>query len=163
MTKYLILILLVAGCACLGLPTKPTIPFIPTPIEQLWNAAKQSNWLVAVSILGIAAGVFALMNGNKLGVPAAVASCASLFMSLAVARFAAWMAICGLIGSVLICVISILFKNRGLVELVNGAQALKNYNANDSKQFTKMLKECQTKSTQRIVQKIKSRMKVKEI
>jgi MFS family permease len=160
MTKYLILILLIAGCACLGLPTKPTTPIIPTPLEQLWNAAKQSNWLVSLSILGIAAGVFALMNGSKIGIPAAIASCVSLFMTLAVARFATWMAVCGIVGSVLACAASILLKNKAVKELILGVQRVKESNGNKD-EINKLVTEgVQTKSTQKLVQKIKSNLKV---
>jgi hypothetical protein len=160
MTKYLILILLIAGCACLGLPTKPTTPIIPTPIDQLWNAAKQSNWLVSISIIGIAAGVFALMNGSKIGIPAAIASCVSLFMTLAVARFAAWMAVCGIVGSVLACVASILLKNKAISEFIIGIQKVKESNGNKD-EINKLVTEgVQTKSTQKLVQKIKGNLKV---
>ena len=165
MSKYLILILFVAGCACLGLPTTaPTI--IPTPVEQLWQAAKQGNWLVAASILGIAGGVFALMNGSKLGVPAVVTSCVSLFMTLAVARFALWMAACGLIGSVLACVTSILLKNKALVEIIKGVQKAKdnmggNIQATPDVEILKEELAIQSKPTQRLVQTIKGNLKVK--
>jgi len=160
MTKYLILILLIAGCACLGLPTKPTTPIIPTPLEQLWNAAKQSNWLVSISILGIAAGVFALMNGSKIGIPAAIASCVSLFMTLAVARFATWMAVCGIVGSVLACAASILLKNKALLEIIKGVQLVKEDGQSNAKIVTNLLRDNQSKPTQKLVQKIKGDLKV---
>ena len=156
-----------SGCACLGLPTKPTTPIIPTPIDQLWQAAKQGNWLISVSILGIAAGVFALMNGSKIGIPAAMASCVSLFMSLAVARFATWMAVFGLIGSVAICAASILLKNKALVEIIKGTQVVKNLlpqsipvDADKIFTATDLLQREQSKSTQRLVQKTKGRLKI---
>lgn len=155
MSKYLILILFIAGCACLG---PATISTIPTPVEQLWNTTKQTNWLATISILGIAAGVFALMNSNKIGIPATVASCISLFMTLAVARFAVWMAICGLIGSTVICVASILLKNKALKDIIIGVQTLKFDNPNGSK----ILQAQQSKSTQRLVQQIKGDLKVRE-
>jgi len=165
MTKYLILILLVAGCACLGLPTKPTTPIIPTPLEQLWNAAKQSNWLVSLSILGIAGGVFALMNGSKIGIPAAIASCVSLFMTLAVARFATWMAVCGIVGSVLACAASILLRKKALVEIIKGVQQVKHdagigAGLASPTEIRNILKENQSKPTQKLVQKIKGNLKV---
>ena len=165
MTKYLILILLIAGCACLGLPTKPTTPIIPTPLEQLWNAAKQSNWLVSLSILGIAGGVFALMNGSKIGIPAAIASCVSLFMTLAVARFATWMAVCGIVGSVLACAASILLRKKALVEIIKGVQQVKHdagigAGLASPTEIRNILKENQSKPTQKLVQKIKGNLKV---
>lgn len=168
MIKYLILILLVAGCACLGWPnTSPTTPTpTPTPLEQLWNAAKQSNWLVSLSILGIAAGVFALMNGSKIGIPAAIASCVSLFMTLAVARFALWMAVCGLMGSVAICAASILLKNKAIKEIIIGVQLAKGEVGKQWSDRVQAINESQkvaqkSKSTQKLVQQIKGNLKVK--
>lgn len=161
MNKYLILLLLVVGCSYLGQPTT-THTTTPTPIDQLWQVAKQTNWLATISILGIAGGVFALMNGNKIGIPAAIASCVSLFMTLAVARFAAWMAVCGLIGSVAICAASILLKKKALVEIITGVQKYKDTCIEVSDNFKQHLNK-QSKSTQRLVQQVKGNLKVKGV
>jgi hypothetical protein len=156
------------GCTYLSLPTKPTTPIIPTPIEQLWNVAKQTNWLATLSILGIASGVFALMNGNKIGISATIASCVSLFMTLAVARFATWMAVCGLIGSVAICAASILLKNKAIKEIIIGVQKAKDNmigigGENPGKTTLKKELDKQSKSTQKLVQLIKGNLKMKGV
>jgi hypothetical protein len=137
---------------------KPVV--VPTPGEQLWQAAKRSNWLVTVSILGIAAGVFALVNGAvKLGTASIASASVSLFMALAVARFAFWMALFGLIGSIASALFSILARRKALVEIIKGVQTYRNENGN-SAVIDKTLDEVQTSSTKQIVQVIKNGLKL---
>jgi predicted small secreted protein len=119
LTIYLLLCVLVAVAGChtwqgfqqdIGIK-KPEPAKVPSPGVQLWNATKKSNWLVTVSILGIAAGVFALTNGaTKLGIASIASASVSLFMALAVARFALWMAVFGLMGSFAAALFSILAR-----------------------------------------------------
>lgn len=165
----LIILLSISGCKSLpifgGGGNVSTLPIPSKPTEQLWDAVKKSNWLVTFSILGIAAGFFAFLNGSKMGIPAIGASCVSLFMALAVARFATWMAICGMIGSVASVGISIIVKNRALREIICNVQAIKkeakeNGNSISQKQIELRLTN-QEKSTKKVVQKIKSALKIR--
>ncbi len=155
----LFLMMLLFGCSLL--PTSGgsiiTGP-VSTPIQQLYKAAKNSNWLVTISILGVAAGAFAFLNGSKMGLPCIGASCISLFMALAVARFSMWMAVFGLIGSLASVCISVLVKNRAVKEIVTNVQDLKKagWMPIDAKKI--ILK--QTKSTQKLVQNVKSKLKL---
>lgn len=135
-------------------PTSPT-----SPEGRLLDAVKGVNWLVTLSVLGIAAGVFALLNGSKIGIPVIVSCAVALFMSLAVARYATWMAIFGLVGSVLVVAVSILAKNKALKEIVSNVQVIKkvatsNGNVVSQEEIEKTLKN-QAKSTQKLVAKIK--------
>ena len=132
--------------------------------EQLFDAVKGSNWLVTFSILGMAAGVFALMNGSKIGIPAVIASGASLFMALAVARFATFMAICGMVGALAAVGISILVKHRALREIIGNVQHIKESLSNEGNKedICKDIKSVlgkQTNSTKKLVSKIKLRLK----
>jgi hypothetical protein len=158
----LLIVLLVNGCSLL--PTGGnSITTIPSAGQQLWKAAKDSNWLVTVSILGIAAGAFAFLNGSKMGLPCIGASCISLFMALAVARFSMWMAVFGLIGSLASVCISVLVKNRAVKEIVIGGQAFKedDRTSGDSKHLFNALQFVkQSKSTQKLVQNIKLKLKL---
>jgi len=78
---------------------------------------------VTLSIIGIAAGVFALVNGSaKLGMASIASASVSLFMSLAVARFALWFAVFGLIGSVASALFSALARRKALMEIIKGVQ-----------------------------------------
>ena len=97
----------------------------PSPVGQLYEAAKKSNWLVTLSIVGIAASVFALMNGGKLGIAGIVSCSVSMFMALAVARFALPMAVLGMVGSSGLCVASILVRRKALFEIVKGVQVFR--------------------------------------
>lgn len=153
-----------AGCAILQSKPKPTIPteVLIKPAVQLWYAAKASNWLVTMSILGIAGGVFATLNGQKWGLAVVVSCSVSLFMSLAVARFAWWMAVCGLFGSVGICIASILTRKRALVEIIKGVQKIKKgYAIVEQIVANNILAKEQSKPTRKIVQKIKVNLKAK--
>lgn len=136
----------------------------PTPQQQLWNAAKKSNWLVTVSILGMAAGFFAFLNGSKLGIPCIGASGISLFMALAVARFAVWMAVFGLIGSVCATLVSVLVKKKALSEIIQGFQYVKNELIPKKKrsEANQIMAEAQkNKSTKKVVQNVKTSLKLK--
>jgi len=135
----------------------------PTPQEQLYRVVKKSNWLVTASIIGIAIGVFTVMNGMlKLGLASIASASTSLFMTLAVARYSAWMAVLGLVGSILAAVSSILIRRRALIEIVRGVQEIKNeFMGEDSEDANKTLAGHQSKSTQKIVQDIKSTLKLK--
>lgn len=149
------------GCAMLkGFQNPDTeIAIPPTPEVQLWQAAKKSNWLVTASILGIAAGVFAMMNGaTKLGMASIASASVSLFMSLAVSRFALWMAVLGLIGSAAAALFSVLARRKALVEIITGVQGYKN--ASSSVLLRGKLNK-QSNTTKKIVSAIKTGLKLK--
>lgn len=144
--------------------TEITVP--PTPGVQLWQAARSSNWLVTLSILGIAGGVFAIANGSgKLGSATAAGSSVSLFLALAVARYAAWMAVMGLIASIAAVLFSILVRRRALVEIIKGVQNFKSAErldpeGNQTQLLRNRLKE-QSNTTKKIVGNIKNELKLK--
>ena len=167
-TIFIAILILIAtsGCATLKgfLQGNTEIETVaPKPTEQLWQVVKKSNWLVTASILGIAAGVFALTNGaTKLGSASIASGCVTLFMTLAVARFALWMAVFGLIGSVAAALFSILARRKALVEIIKGVQNAKATYAFDNNtaplrdELTK-----QSKTTKKIVGKLKNELKLK--
>ncbi|MHA1883064.1 MAG: hypothetical protein ACTSUO_08470 [Candidatus Thorarchaeota archaeon] len=138
-------------------------PQPPTPEKQLYQAVKKSNWLVTASIIGIAIGVFTVMNGMpKLGLASIAAASTSLFMALAVARYATWMAVFGLVGSILAAISSVLVRRRALIEIIKGVQEIKQeFMDEKSKDVNKVLASNQSKSTQRVVQNIKGALKLK--
>ncbi len=160
-----LMVLPLSGCSfSIGQKTRtePVVTEAPPPEVQLWNAAKKSNWLVTLSILGMAGGVFALANGSvKLGSATIAATSVSLFMALAVARFALWLAVCGVIGSVAVVLFSILVRRRALVEMITGVQKLK---AKErvilSSTVNKEMGDKQSDTTKKIVNDIKSQLKL---
>lgn len=161
-----ILILIVtSGCATLKgflQGSTDTETEAPKPADQLWQAAKKSNWLVTFSILGIAVGTFALVNGSvKLGTAAIASSSVALFAALAVARFALWMAAFGLIGSATAALFSILARRRALVEIITGVQKYKENNiAAPTKEALKGILNKQSKTTKKIVGNLKNELRL---
>lgn len=134
----------------------------PTPGVQLWQAAKKSNWLVTASILGIAGGVFALSNGaTKMGSAVIASASVSLFMTLAVSRFALWMSVFGLLGSLAVVAFSILARRRALVEIIKGVQKSKNNISAATVLKTELTKQSTT--TKKIVSNIKNELKLKGV
>lgn len=135
--------------------------------ESLWNAVEGTNWLVTLAIVGMAAGVFAFINGSKIGIPV-IASCAvALFMALAVARFAMWMAVFGLIGAVAAVAISVLVKNKALRDVVGNVQKIKILARSDNVDlvFQDKIKEqltVQAETTKKLVSKIRAKLPIKE-
>lgn len=163
----ILILIMSSGCATLRgflqspAGDEPTIA--PKPTEQLWQAAKKSNWIVTFSILGIAGGIFALVNGaTKLGTAAIASASVSLFMSLAVARFALWMAVFGLIGSVAAALFSILVRRKALVEIIRGVQKYKENNiAAPTKKTLKEILNKQSQTTKKIVGNMKNELRLK--
>jgi len=159
-----LLILALSGCALFQpadnwFKSKPE----PTPTSstnQLWQTAKKSNWITTLAIPIIALGAVAAFNGMvKLGMSAAIFGCVNLFMALATARFAMWMAVFGLIGSVVTVAVSILVKNKALVEIIKGVQKYRN-NKIEHDDLDVRLAEAQEKTTQKLVQNIKTKLKL---
>lgn len=155
------------GCAVLQPRSTPTVA--PTPAVQLWQAAKSSNWLATASIIGIGAGIFIAFKGKEWGMGLVISCCVVLFMTLAVARFAWWMALCGLVGSVVILYVSILSKKRALVEIIKGGElfkkALKIAHTKPDAEIElfngAQIEAQESKSTPILVEKIKTKLRVK--
>ena len=154
--------------------SKPdTITTPPTPSGQLWQTVKKSNWLVTLAIPIIALGAVAMFNGaGKLGMSAIIFGCVNLFMALATARFALWMGIFGLIGSATAVVASILTKNKALQEIIKGVQKHKkvlqitDWKSSIVDTYVKgdlnHELEQQSPTTQKIVQDVKTKLKLKK-
>lgn len=161
------LIVLNSGCAIFQ--PKPAPIIAPGPAVQMWQTVVKSNWLVTLAIPIIALGAVAMFNGAaKLGMSAVIFGCVNLFMALATARFALWMSIFGLIGSVAAVAVSILSRKRALVEIIRGGQRFKDEqlkiktNVTDIAESFNTYQACnQTRSTQKIVREIKSNLKIK--
>jgi hypothetical protein len=86
--------------------------------ETLTKVVFQTNWLATVSMIGICLGVAAFVNGQKLAIPIIVACGVGLFLSLAVARYAAILAFGGLVLAVGIVVYAVFSKNKAIRQLV---------------------------------------------
>lgn len=143
--------------SCAIFQPKPVPIITPTPGIQLWQTVVKSNWLVTLAIPIIALGAVAMFNGAaKLGMSAVIFGCVNLFMALATARFALWMGIFGLIGSVAAVTVSILARKRALIEIIKGVQDYRG--TIDTNHIDTDLNNNQSKSTKKIVQKIKEKL-----
>jgi hypothetical protein len=160
----LVLFILLAGMAIVScsLPPQQGGSPDPSPTDQLIKVVTKTSWMPTLSIVGIACGVFALLNGFKWGIPAIASCCVSLFMSLATARYSEYMAITGLVGSVLITAGSIIVKNQALIEIITGVEKVKEEVPVDlptgSKEVNKVLDRHQTKYTKRTVKSVKKKL-----
>lgn len=151
----LILACILSGCQLLNQRPDP-IPENHT--ELLLRVAEKTNWMVTLSILGIAGCTFAFLNGNKWGLTGIVACIIILSMSLMVIRYATWLAIGGLIGSIGLVVWSIFIKNKALQQIIQGVQKFR-YNTIEHEEIDGILQINQDKSTEKIVRKVKENKK----
>ena len=146
-----LLIAALSGCAT----PQPVIPDLD-PTQTLTKVVFQTNWIATASIVGIAISAFTFLNGNKTGIAGMVACFISLTMTLAVARYAQWLALGGLIGSVGLMVYSIWTKDRALKEVVQGGQEYKEgYNKDVRTLFNDAQANTQSPQTTKLVKKIK--------
>lgn len=156
------MLLSISSCSLI----KPVSDFIFTAskpvIEQTPDAVLYSklSWLSIASIIGIAIAAASAVNGQiKLAVPIFCGCVAALGISLAVVKYASFLAIGSLVAAICIFAYSILIKNRAVKELVMGAQELKG--KIDPVNGSKVLFDTQSPSTRGMVNKIKDALKLK--
>lgn len=164
---------MLTGCSTMGQSRIDTgsdiIDSVSPGATQMWKVVSKTNWAVSLCLIGFVLSVFAFLNGQKVGLAGMGACAVGMFMALAIARFAMWMAIFGLIGSVVAGVASILAKKKALTEIVTGVQHVR-----DAVKFSRdgallqaktddMLNKTQSKSTQKLVATEKLKQKLKSI
>ena len=151
----LLLTTILAGCQSWA---KRPDPIPKNHTQLLLRTVEKTNWMVTISILGIAACTFAFLNGNKWGLTGIVACIIILSMSLMVIRYATWLAIGGLIGAIALVVWSIFIKNRALQQIIQSVQDIKFEKPNEINQHDYVEQQCkhaQSKSTEKLVKKVK--------
>lgn len=162
------------GCATmrtmLGMKTASSTVqnFIPSsPASQMWKVVAKTDWVVTLCLLGFAGGLFTFLNGKpKLGIAIMISCIGTLFLGLAVHRFPTWMAIFGFIGSIAGCAAALVMKHRAIIEVIKGGQEFKkemkkNGSAKMAKVFIDKQVEKQSPTTQKLIKKIKSDLKLK--
>ena len=138
-------------------PVEPVIP--PTPTQILYKVVYQTNWLVVVSIIGIAISVAAFVNGSKAALPIGMGSLAALGMTLATIRYAQWIALCSFLAALLIFFATVIKKNVALKQLIVGIQKMKGFVTNDL--VNKTVTAEQNKDTIKLVLGTKAGLKLK--
>ena len=182
--KLLVLIIFLGGIlllftSCHNLfrtpPEKLVIPI--APVARLSSAVLQLNWVVFLSIIGVAFAFVGYINGSKVAGSILIACVIVLGLSLATIRYAEFMAICTLISGGCVMIATILTKNKAIKEIILGIQKFKNDKGSlDDTNISEHLSELssierlkgklnkQSKSTKKIVQNVKTKLKLaKEI
>ena len=114
------------------------------------------SFLLLGFVLGLV-GAFGL-GFKKLGLVVSGSCIAGIFLTAAVSN--TWFYIgAGLVvfASIVIVIAGLLLRNKAITELVSGIQEIKEEGDNEK------LKETQSKNTQRLVQNVKSKLKLKGI
>lgn len=156
-----IVLVFISGCSMFKSFQKKPEPLPKTPQDALTTVVLKNNWLVTVSIMAIATSVFAVLNGLKWGFAGAIAGIVSLCLSLAVIRYAQWLAIAGLTGAGLLCLASILLKNNALKDIIRGVEKIKRAPLIEREDINKILKEnSPKKETRKLVDNYKIDMKL---
>ena len=145
---------LLTGCTNLRKDVEtPTL----TPTQQLSEAVKSTNWLVTVSILGVALSVAAFFNGGgKLALSALLGSSVLLVLSITVAKYAWLIAVLGLVLGVVALGYIIWLRRKALIEIVDGVQTARE---SESETLLDKYLNNQSKTTKKIVKQIKESIK----
>ena len=166
----LLILITVSGCSAIGSKSgdildKDNISMNPT--AKMYEVVSKSNWAVSLCLIGFVISVFAFLNGSKVGLAGMGASAAGMFMGLALARFAMWMAVFGLIGSLVAGLASILAKKKALTEIIVSVQKVREgfqvggtVTANS---VDDVLEISQSKTTRKLVAAEKHKLKLKSI
>lgn len=157
----LVLLSIISGCATLPRQTGETI--IPaTAHEAMMQAVQKTNWLVTISILGIAASVVALFHGSKNAIPIAVGCFVCLVLALMVTRYAMVLASGGLIVALGVAGYAIYVKSKALRQIIGGVQNYKGFcDKFTNTERDRVLRNClsgQSPSTKTIVKEVKEKL-----
>ena len=153
-----IFFLVMSGCSLLRpiVCTTPTV--VPdSPENLLLTMLAKHNWLITGSILGIALSVVAFVNGSKFAIPVFIGACTALGTTLAVVRYAPFIAIAAIILAGVTFVLTVFRKNKAIKEIVTGVQRIKDgCVVEDRDEVNGELQAVQSKSTKKIVRKVKN-------
>lgn len=181
--SYILIILLLIGLvsfysSCSVFGGKQDKPVVVPPEKEdppdiktgFLDAVREINWLLPVAILGIGMSIFSLVliPNSKLGFAGLAACSVTLFIALAVARFAWWMAVFGLMAILaanIAVVVGIVTKNKAVRQLVKGFQLVKESEMpllEHQKIANTIMHDEQSPSTEKMVLKVKSDLKLKK-
>lgn len=117
-----LLVVMMSGCHQ-PVASQPVNP--PSATMQLYNSVKSSNWLVTISILGIAISAAALINGSKAAYGPLIGSGIALVTTLMVARYSSVLAFVGLGMAVVVFAYSVWRNWRSFREVVRSVEVVK--------------------------------------
>jgi len=165
MRKFIGFILAIA-VACLmfftlfGCASTPATPDLPdTPARVLTKFVLAPDLFLTLTIVGIMAGVFAFLNGQKIGIPLIITCGVGMCMRLAVVRFGFAIGLCGTIGSIGLLIYTIMVKDKAIKEIITGIQEYKELAGQlGNSAVNGRLRDNQSKSTEKLVKKIKEKL-----
>lgn len=148
---FIVALFMLCGCSLF-----PANEINTEPTSVLTKVVTEHNWIVTVSILGIALSVMAFVNGNRYASIVFIGSCTALGTTLAVIKYANVIAIASLVAAVVVFVTTVLNKNNAIRDLIWGIEKVKAVEyPYQRKQVNKTLKKSQVKGTIAIVNKVK--------
>lgn len=166
----LLIYILCGGCWPSASP--PAEPFKP-PTQIIREVIHSTNWLFSGGIIVVFLGTVAGLHGLKSGWLVVIAAILSLSLKAAFSVvWLYWVLACLGVAGLLLVIAGILWKNTALKEIIVGVQEVKTQNNKnhtyknifgdhhvDKIGVNQTLKSTQTKSTQKLVQKIKGKLK----
>ena len=162
----LVIVITILGNGCTTIPLTPPQPPMTSGTTILWKTIMSTDWLMSMYLIAITCGIFAGLNGIKAGWMGAFACFVGILLKAALSNTWVYVAAgLGLVGCVLLLVVSILLRKKALVEIIKGVQTIKTEMNNsakptNSKQISDAMVKEQSKPTQRLVQQIKGKLKV---
>jgi len=169
---FLVMMLIVAvilmGCGSSLKSGSDVIDKLPTDgVQALWRVVVKTDWVTTACLIGVVIGIFAFLNGQKVGLAIVGACSAGLFMGMAMHRFATWFAVCGLIGSIASGLASVLANKKAMAQLVQGIQNIKNTDVAwltiHKSKINGIMSDAQDKDTMKKVIETKAALKIKEV
>ena len=151
----IVLIIILSGCAA--------TPIVPEPLPDtaarvLTKFVLAPDMFFTLCIVGIMAGVFAFLNGQKIGIPLIITCFTGMCMKLAVVRFGFWIGLCGAIGSLTLLVYTIIIKDRALKEIITGVEDYRSVIIEPNSIDDRLNTAQKSKSTKKLVRKIKEKL-----
>ena len=150
------LILFAVGCQ---LPVEPLVS--TNPAQALTDTVAKTNWVIALSIAGIAFSVMAWINGSKTAIGVLVGCIVALWLQITIVRYASILAWVGLIAAIGLGIWTVFVKNRALKEIVIGIQKYKKDYLGPTAMGSCLKR--QNKTTQKIVSQIKGEKPGKKV
>lgn len=142
-------VIILSGCAATPAPD----PLPDTATKVLTKFVLAPDLFFTLTIVGIMAGVFAFLNGQKIGIPLVITCFVGLCMKLAVVRFGFWIGLCGATGSLGLLIYTIMVKDRAIKEVICGVDVFRNSFPTSVIDYD--LKKAQSQSTTKLVKKVK--------
>jgi hypothetical protein len=133
-----------------------------SPSNPMIAIIQNSSWLTSGFLLATVVGIFAGMNGLKVGWLGALSAFAGLMLQSALTTWwVYWVMACILIAVALMAVTSVILKKRVIQDLISGIQAIRDGNPEDKELNTKLLVQHQNLDTRKVVIDVKGKMKKK--